>query len=134
MPKAATIDVQTRERQELVDLTAQVKAAIRASGIESGIAVVFCPHTTAAIAVNENTDPDVRSDLLQHFRKLVPKEAGFRHGEGNADAHILNVLTGPAQTFIVEGGKPLLGRWQAIYLVELDGPRSRQVFVKVVQG
>jgi secondary thiamine-phosphate synthase enzyme len=134
MPAASTIEIKTTQRNEMVDITARVKAAVRTAGVESGLCVVFCPHTTAGIAVNENTDPDVRADVLSAYRRAVPRDQGFTHSEGNSDSHTMSVLTGAQQTFIVEHGKLLLGHWQAIYLMEFDGPRDRQVHVKVAAG
>jgi secondary thiamine-phosphate synthase enzyme len=134
MPQATSLEIQTAQRQELVDVTAKVKAAVRAAGVESGLCVVYCPHTTAGITVNENTDPAVRADVLAAYRRLVPRDQGFTHDEGNSDAHTMSVLTGVQQTFIVENGKLLLGHWQAIYFAEFDGPRKRTVHVKVVAG
>lgn len=134
MPAAAELSLKTTERFEMVDITSKVKAAVRATGIESGLCVVFCPHTTGGIAINENTDPDVRTDIAAAYERIVPREQGFKHDEGNSDSHTMSVLTGAQQTFIVDGGKLLLGHWQAIYFMEFDGPRTRQVFVKVVAG
>lgn len=134
MPAPVEIRLQTSQRHEMVDITAKVKNAVRAAGIDSGLCVVYCPHTTAGISVNENTDPDVRKDILSAYERAVPREQGFTHSEGNSDSHTMSVLTGASQTFIVEGGKLLLGHWQAIYFMEFDGPRSRQVFVKVLPG
>ena len=134
MPAATTITLQTTQRHEMVDITAKVKAALRATGVESGLCCVYCPHTTAGIGVNENTDPSVRTDILSAYTRVIPRDMGFTHGEGNSDSHTQSVLTGAQQTFIVEHGKLLLGHWQAIYFMEFDGPRSRQVHVKVVAG
>jgi len=134
MPATTTFEIKTSQRNEMVDITARVKAAVRTAGVESGLCVVFCPHTTAGIAVNENTDPDVRTDVLAAYRRAVPRDQGFAHDEGNSDAHTMSVLTGAQQTLIVEHGKLLLGHWQAIYLMEFDGPRGRQVHVKVAAG
>jgi len=135
MPPTVTLELRTHKRHEVLDITAEVQDAVHASGVASGLCVVFCPHTTAAIAVNENTDPDVRTDLFHTLKRLVPKDdPAFRHAEGNSDAHTLSILAGAQQTFIVEQRKLLLGRWQAVYFIELDGPRSRQAYVKVVAG
>lgn len=134
MPAATTITLQTSNRHEMVDITAKVKSALRSSGVESGLCCVYCPHTTAGIAVNENTDPAVRKDILSAYERAVPRNQGFTHDEGNSDSHTQSVLTGAQQTFIVENGKLLLGQWQAIYFMEFDGPRSRQVHIKVIAG
>jgi secondary thiamine-phosphate synthase enzyme len=129
-----TVNIRSTAREELIDLTQQVQDAVRQSGIRSGVVWVMSPHTTAGITIQENADPDVRSDLLSHLRQLVPRSAEFRHVEGNSDAHIKSSLVGASQAVALEGGRLLLGTWQAIYFCEFDGPRSRQVLVKVVEG
>lgn len=122
------IAITTREREELVDITEEVARLVR--GVESGVVWLHCPHTTAALTIQENTDPALRVDYLEHLRKLVP-QPGFRHDEGNADAHIKASLIGTTQPILVEGGRLVLGTWQAIYFVELDGPRARHVLARV---
>jgi secondary thiamine-phosphate synthase enzyme len=129
-----TLSVQTSAREELLDITAQVQRAVAETGIAEGIAVIASAHTTAAITVNENADPDVPRDLLHWLRKLVPQSEEFRHAEGNSDAHLKVGLFGPSQTLIVSGGKVVLGTWQGIFLAEFDGPRARKVHVQVVRG
>ncbi len=129
-----TIDVRTATREEMIDITAQVRSAIKRSGVSDGICCVYCPHTTAGLTIQENADPDVRADMVAHLSRVVPKTAGFRHGEGNSDAHIKSSVVGATTTLIVEDGKPLLGTWQAVYFCEFDGPRERSVRVKVVSG
>jgi secondary thiamine-phosphate synthase enzyme len=126
-----SFDLKTSNREVLVDVTSIVKQAVKQSRVQSGLAVVFCPHTTAGLTIQENSDPDVRSDFLGHLAKLVP-QAGFRHSEGNADAHIKASMVGSSVTVIVEGGRPLLGRWQAVYFCEFDGPRDRQIQIQVI--
>jgi secondary thiamine-phosphate synthase enzyme len=130
----ATFDVPTRARAQLVDVTAEVRAAVRASGVRDGLCVVFVPHTTAGVTVQENADPDVQRDLLLALSHAVPDAlpgAGYRHGEGNSPAHVKASLMGSSATVLVEGGDLLLGTWQGIYLCEFDGPRTRRVQVKV---
>ncbi|MBI4512427.1 MAG: YjbQ family protein [Deltaproteobacteria bacterium] len=134
MSEVQTIDIRTTTRLEMVDITALVRAAVKRTGATHGLATVFCPHTTAGLTIQENADPDVKSDLLAHLARLVPKEAGFRHGEGNSDAHIKSSIIGASTTLLVDSGKLLLGHWQAIFFCEFDGPRDRRVFVKVVKG
>jgi secondary thiamine-phosphate synthase enzyme len=129
-----SLQIKTTTRDEMVDVTALVRTAVRKTGIDHGIVVLYCPHTTAAVTVQENSDRTVRSDLLGHLRKVIPKDGGFQHDEGNADAHIKSSLVGASTTLIVEGGKPLLGHWQAIYFCEFDGPRERRLIVKVIAG
>ena len=123
-----TIDIRSTEREQMIDVTADV--AKLAKGVKSGVIWLHCPHTTAALTIQENADPDVQIDLLQHLRKLVP-QPGFRHSEGNADAHIKAALIGTTQPILVEDEELVLGRWQAIYFVELDGPRHRQLYARV---
>jgi len=121
-------------REDFYNITAQVRDAITKSGVTSGIAVVFCPHTTAGITINENADPDVVHDLLLGLSKAFPDRAEFRHGEGNSAAHLKASAVGSSATIIIENGKPLLGTWQGIYFCEFDPPRSRKFYVKVVGG
>jgi secondary thiamine-phosphate synthase enzyme len=125
-----TLSVRSREREQLIDVTAQVRQAI--AGVADGLVCVFSPHTTAAITVQENSDPDVVTDFLGHLGKLIP-QPGFRHGEGNADAHIKCSLVGPSVTLIIDQGELVLGRWQAIFFCEFDGPRERKIHVKLLE-
>ncbi len=127
-----TIEIKTTTREEMIDVTALVRGAVRRAGIEGGMAVVYCPHTTAGVTVQENSDPTVKSDMLAHLRKLVPKDAGFAHAEDNSDAHIKCSLVGVSTTLIVDGGRPQLGHWQAIFFCEFDGPRDRRLLVRVI--
>jgi len=125
--------VTTRERNEMVEITDQVRGAVRASSAREAICVVYCPHTTGAITVNENADPDVVHDLMLWYNRVVPKEQpGFRHGEGNSDSHIKSTMVGPSVTLIVAEGQLVLGRWQGVFFCEFDGPRTRTVHVQVV--
>lgn len=128
------IDVSSRRRTEMIDVTAEVRRAIRESGIQSGLAVLFVPHTTAAVTINENADPDVVRDMTMELDKIVPFEDGYRHSEGNSAAHIKSTLVGASETVPVEGGEPVLGTWQGIYFCEFDGPRRRKLHLKVVAG
>ena len=125
--------VETKVQEELLDVTNLVRKAVSASKAEDGLCLVFCPHTTAAVTVNENADPDVRSDILKSLRDMV-KDVGFAHSEGNSPAHVKSSLLGCGQTFIVKDGKLVLGTWQGIYLAEFDGPGRRKVLVKVMGG
>ena len=127
------IEVETRARADLVDVTDRVRTAIRAAGLRDGIAVVYCPHTTAGVTIQENADPDVRHDLLLALENAVPSRAEtgrYRHAEGNSDAHVKASLVGSSATVLVEDGRPVLGTWQGIYLCEFDGPRRRTLLVK----
>ena len=122
--------VSTRQREELVDITADVGRAVEEAGLQSGLCVIYCPHTTASLTVNEGADPAVARDIICGMAHLVPRSLDFRHAEGNSDAHIKASLFGPSLTLIVEKGKPFLGTWQRIFLCEFDGPRDRTVFVR----
>jgi secondary thiamine-phosphate synthase enzyme len=119
-------------KEGLVDITAEVTEAISESGVNEGICVVYCPHTTAAITINENADPDVKTDFISGFDKVFPDFESFRHAEGNSDAHIKSSAVGASETIIVTGGRPLLGTWQGVYFCEFDGPRNRKFYVKVM--
>lgn len=116
----------------LVRIENQVREALRKTGIKEGMMVIFCPHTTAAVTINEGYDPDVRTDMLLGLSEAFPDRDEFRHAEGNSAAHIKSSVISCSQTLIVSGGRPLLGRWQTIYLAEFDGPRTRDVIVKVI--
>ena len=116
------------------NITAKVREALRESGVDSGLCVVYTPHTTAAITVNENADPDVKSDLLKGLRESYPDLACYEHIEGNTAAHMKSSCIGCSETVIVEDGELLLGRWQGIYFCEFDGPRTRRFYVKIVEG
>jgi secondary thiamine-phosphate synthase enzyme len=130
-----TLNVRTQARNEIVDITAQVRRAVREAGATEGLCVVFVPHTTAGVTINENADPDVKRDMVAKLSAMVPEEENYyRHGEGNSDAHVKTALVGPSITIIVEGGELVLGTWQGIYFCEFDGPRQRECHVKVVKG
>ena len=124
-------EVRTRRRAELVDITERVAEAVARSGIAEGTCHVFVPHTTAGVTINEGADPDVAADIESHMTELVPKEAAYEHAEGNSDSHIKTVLVGPSCTAPVRDGKLALGTWQAIFLCEWDGPRTRRVEVGI---
>ena len=127
----ATFDVRTTRRSQLVDITQRVGEAVEKSGVQDGLCHVFIPHTTAGVTINEGADPDVAIDVESHMAELVPKESEFEHAEGNSDSHIKTILVGPSCVAPVRGGKLALGTWQAIFLCEWDGPRTRRVEVGV---
>jgi len=129
-----TIQLQTSARCELVDITEQVRQYCKNQGIDSGAILIFSPHTTAGITLNENWDPEVSADMLRALRSLVPVDHGFRHAEGNSDAHIKATLTGSSCTVPVYNGDLVLGRWQGIYFVEYDGPRNRTVVMQYLSA
>lgn len=124
--------ISTSKREQVVDITAKVQDYLSKNGFRSGVVLVHSPHTTAGITVNENADPSVKRDFLDQLDEMVPQDPAFEHAEGNSDAHIKGSLIGFSQSFIVEDGRLQLGTWQGIYFVELDGPRSREVWLKFV--
>jgi len=127
------LQVQTRAKSELQDITSQAQQAVAESGVQEGICHVFVPHTTAGLTLNENWDPDVRGDLVRALSEMVP-DLPYRHGEGNSPAHLMSTLVGASETLLVSGGKLLLGSWQGLYLAEFDGPRRRRVLLSITPG
>jgi len=127
-----TLNVRTNAKTEFVDITGEVQRAVEESGIAEGVCLLFVPHTTAALTVNENWDPAVRHDMQLTIDELVPQDARYRHGEGNSPAHIKSSMFGANLFVFVGGGKLQLGTWQGIYFAEFDGPRSRRVLMKVM--
>ena len=125
-------EVKTEKREELVNISAFVENAVKESGVKNGIVVVFCPHTTAAVTINENADPDVCLDMIKGLKNISPADKNYAHIEGNSDAHIKSSLIGASQTVIIDEGSLVLGTWQGVYFCEFDGPRTRTVFVKIV--
>ncbi|MGI6217678.1 MAG: secondary thiamine-phosphate synthase enzyme YjbQ [Coriobacteriales bacterium] len=123
--------VRTTRHAQFVDITRQVQDIVSRSGIENGVCTVFVPHTTAAVTINENADPNVVSDVLAELDKIVPWQDGYHHIEGNSAAHIKSSMLGCSEQVIVEGGRLKLGTWQGIYFAEFDGPRARKVWVSV---
>jgi len=127
-----TLEIQTRQRDEFVDITRELQQIINRSQVESGSVLVYVPHTTAGVTINENADPDVVHDLLLTLRRLIPKDAnGYRHAEGNSDSHVKASLMGSSCQVIIENSRLVLGTWQGVYLCEFDGPRLRQVHVQI---
>lgn len=122
------------DEEGFYNITSYVRQALNESGISEGIAVVFCPHTTAAITINENSDPDVQTDLLFGLRKSFPDRSEYQHCEGNSYAHMKSTCVGASETVIVHDGSLMLGTWQGIYFAEFDGPRDRNFFVKIIKG
>ncbi|MBC8106404.1 MAG: YjbQ family protein [Anaerolineae bacterium] len=126
--------ISTRDRSQMIDVTSRVQALVKKSNALDGVVIVYCPHTTAAITINENADPDVQHDLLTKLEELVPKrEAFYQHGEGNSDSHLKTAMLGNSATVLIEKGKLVLGQWQGIYFCEFDGPRERQMLVKIIE-
>ena len=126
--------IETRSRTEMVDITAAVGRQVRASGVRAGLCLVFVPHTTAGVTINESADPDVRTDLLKALGAMVPADAGYRHAEGNSTAHVKASLMGSSQTVAIVNGAPALGTWQGIFLCEFDGPRRRRVQLRILDA
>ncbi len=126
-----TLSVRTRTQEELVDITGGIRDAVRASGAKRGVCLAFVPHTTAGITINEAADPDVARDLLEALARIVPRQAGYGHAEGNAAAHIRASLVGSSVEVPLENGDLALGTWQGIFLCEFDGPRTRKVHVHI---
>src|SRR5687768_18610300 len=125
--------IRTSSRSEMIDVTDRVRRVAGAAQVTDGYAIVYVPHTTAAVTINENADPDVRHDVLLKLEELIPKtERYYQHGEGNSDAHVKTSLVGNSVMVLIENGRLVLGRWQGIYFCEFDGPRQREMLVKIV--
>ncbi len=128
-----TFQVMTSTKTECIDITRSVQEAVKKTGVEDGICIIFIPHTTAAVMINENADPSVVQDIVMELNKMVPFKDQYRHMEGNSPAHIKSSLVGCSQIIFVESGKLVLGTWQGIFFCEFDGPRNRIVSVKVME-
>ncbi|MCX5704872.1 MAG: secondary thiamine-phosphate synthase enzyme YjbQ [Candidatus Omnitrophica bacterium] len=128
------VSVKTSRRIELVDITDKIQNAVSKNKVKNGVCIVFCPHTTAGLTINENADPSVQSDIINTLNKLIPADAGYAHSEGNADSHAKSSLLGASLNVIVEDGKLQLGTWQGIYFCESDGPRSREIWIKIINA
>jgi secondary thiamine-phosphate synthase enzyme len=126
------IEVRSKARTELIDITNDIRDVLRKANVSSGVCHLFVLHTTAGITVNEGVDPAVQRDIYTFLNKLVPTDHYFTHAEGNSDAHIKSALVGNSQTLIIDNGKPLLGTWQAVYFCEFDGPRPRKIAIKII--
>ena len=129
-----TYDLKTKGKQSLTNIDAYLQEALTVSGVKEGIMVVFCPHTTAAITINENADPDVKVDLNRGYDEAFPNKASYMHAEGNSDAHLKSSLTGASETLIIADGRLILGTWQSVYFWDFDGPRNRRFHVKIIGG
>jgi secondary thiamine-phosphate synthase enzyme len=132
------LTVKTSQKTELIDITEKIQESVSAfcagNGFDNGLCMIYVPHTTAAVTINESADPDVRSDILMILNKIVPWEAGYRHMEGNSPAHLKATLVGASELVGFENKRLLLGTWQGIFFCEFDGPRSRKVYVKMMPG
>lgn len=129
-----TYDLKTKGKQSLTNIDAYLQEALTASGVKEGVMVVFCPHTTAAITINENADPDVKIDLDRGYDEAFPNKASYIHAEGNSDAHLKSSLTGASETLIIAEGRLILGIWQSVYFWDFDGPRNRRFHAKIIGG
>jgi secondary thiamine-phosphate synthase enzyme len=126
------IDIRTTARNELIDITTFIEKVVREAEISEGVCVLFVPHTTAAVTINENADPSVRVDIITSLNTLAPAGNRYQHREGNADAHIKASLIGPSESILVKSGRLLLGTWQGIFFCEFDGPRARKIWVRLI--
>ena len=127
------LSVSTSQHTEMVNITEMIQRAVKDSGVKEGVCTIFVPHTTAAVTINENADPDVVRDFTMEINKLVPWEDGYRHMEGNSAAHLKASMIGFSQQVIIENGRLLLGTWQGIWFCEYDGPRRRSLYVKLME-
>jgi len=127
-----TIDVKTLHSTQFIDITDKIRKLVKSGAYGDGICCIYIPHTTAAVTINENADPDVRSDIIRGLKAIVSEDMGYKHMEGNSPAHIRSSLIGNSVNVIVENGDLVLGTWQGIYFCEFDGPRSRKVYVKIL--
>lgn len=134
MSTLSSYQIETNGKQDFIFLDDYIEDALSKSTVENGLLVIYCPHTTAGITINENADPDVRRDLMLGLDKNFPNDPEYIHFEGNSDGHMKSSLVGASETLIIEDGRLILGRWQSIYFAEFDGPRSRTVHIKIIEG
>ncbi len=127
-------NIRTTAEVEMIDVTDMIRRGIKEKEAKSGIGIIFIPHTTAGVTINENADPAVKTDMIKEINKIVPMDDQYRHGEGNSAAHIKSTLYSPELTVIIENGRPVLGTWQGIYFCEFDGPRNRRMYLKLIEG
>lgn len=128
------INVKSRQRNELIDISSEVKKELRDSGMKSGVCYIYVPHTTAGVTINEGADPSVRQDIINTLTRLVPRDFNYLHAEGNSDAHVKSTLVGASQLVPFDEGRLLLGTWQSIYFCEFDGPRHRRVALTFIES
>lgn len=131
---AERMQVRSRRREELVDITDEVQARVDAAGVREGVVHLWSVHTTCALAVNEGADPAVARDIIAALQRLIPREGDYQHAEGNSDSHLKTLATGPGETLLIEDGRLLLGTWQRLFLAEWDGPRTRTVALQFVRS
>lgn len=128
------LNIRSKQRNEFIDITAEVEEALGESDIKEGVCYIYVPHTTAGVTINEGADPSVQRDIINSLTRLVPYDLGYFHREGNADAHVKSALAGVSASVPIEAGKLILGTWQSIYFCEFDGPRHRRCVVKFIKG
>lgn len=131
--KTAILEIKTSQHTQMLDVTDKIRQAVRSSGVKDGICLIYVPHTTAAVTINENADPDVVRDFTMELDKIVPWDDGYRHMEGNSAAHLKSSMIGFSDMIIIENGRLMLGTWQGIYFCEFDGPRHRKLLVKIME-
>lgn len=129
-----TFRISTDEKQSFINLDDYLEEALSESDVRNGIMVVYCPHTTGAITINENADPDVKTDLKWGLDETFPNKPEYVHMEGNSDGHMKSSVVGASETLIISNGQPVLGTWQSVYFCEFDGPRTRKIHVKIIEG
>ncbi|MBM3706170.1 MAG: YjbQ family protein [Actinobacteria bacterium] len=127
------ININSSRRIEMINITPVIETSVKKSGIKNGICFLHIPHTTAALTINENADPDVPYDIIKKIERLIPKQDNYTHSEGNSDAHIKSSFFGPTINLMIDNGKIILGLWQCVYFCEFDGPRSRKLFIKIIK-
>jgi secondary thiamine-phosphate synthase enzyme len=128
------LSVKTRERTELIDISSDINDLIKKSGVDEGLCMLYVPHTTSAVTINESADPSVKSDILMILNQVIPWDANYRHLEGNSPAHIKASLIGPSELLAIENRRLVLGTWQGIFFCEFDGPRTRKVHVRIMEA
>ena len=128
------LTVNSKDRTELIDITSKVQDMVRSASVGSGLCMLYVPHTTAAVTINESADPSVKDDILMVLNKIVPWEAGYRHLEGNSAAHVKATLVGSSELIAIEHDRLVLGTWQGIFFCEFDGPRTRKVHIKIISS
>ena len=128
------LSVKTRETTELIDITSNINHLVQETGVDQGLCMIYVPHTTAAVTINESADPSVKSDMLMIINQIIPWEANYRHLEGNSAAHIKTTLVGSSELIAIENQQLVLGTWQGIFFCEFDGPRSRKLQVRILAG
>ena len=128
------LEFDTSKRNDLIDITAEVSAAVSRSRIENGLCCLYVPHATSGVTINENADPSVKLDIIKKLETMVPRGENYTHTEGNSDSHVKSSIIGTTLTMIIEDGNLILGTWQGIFFCEFDGPRSRKIYVKTIEG